>query len=236
MRWISNYAVHVQFASDVTCDAEAAMLERNKLARATISRLLRKCYFSRRSERRAPSIPRALKRNEKACIWILERLLYYLNYLNDGTGNPWAGQCKLNVLPAARMNELTRSSLENFGPFAPNGSGNVRIVPKHGPSFNWKTNYSDKFSRFRVALRWKFNEARWFSYNHPASAVSLMTDKLMAFDKRAQSRSSYLNAGTGWPCAWHCIANPTADLVCSHRFASPVTEGALLPTGSLRRK
>lgn len=54
-------------ADDVTCESEAAMLERNKLVRATISRLLRKCYFSRRSERRAPSIPRALKRNEKAC-------------------------------------------------------------------------------------------------------------------------------------------------------------------------
>lgn len=51
--------------SDVTCESEAAMLERNKLARAPISRLLHKCYFSRRSERRAPSIPRALKRNEK---------------------------------------------------------------------------------------------------------------------------------------------------------------------------
>lgn len=41
------------------------MPELRKLARATISRFLRKCCSLRRSERRAPSIPRALKRNEK---------------------------------------------------------------------------------------------------------------------------------------------------------------------------
>lgn len=39
--------------------------------------------------------------------------------------------------PAARTNELTRSSLENFGPFAPNGSatfaliGSKTIIPEH---------------------------------------------------------------------------------------------------------
>ena len=42
----------------------------------------------------------------------------------------------------------------------------------------------------------------------------------------------YLNAGTGWPCAWHCTANPDEVLVFCHRFASPLTDGALLCTGS----
>lgn len=46
-----------------TCESEVAMLVRSKLARAATSRLLRKCCFSRRSERRAPSILRALERN-----------------------------------------------------------------------------------------------------------------------------------------------------------------------------
>lgn len=49
-------------------------------------------------------------------------------YLNNGTGNPCAGQSNVDELPAARMNEFTRSSLENFGPFAPIGSGNITIV------------------------------------------------------------------------------------------------------------
>lgn len=59
----ANYAIYVQL---ITCESEVAMLERRKLTRAMISHFLRKCCFSRRSERRAPSIPRALKRSEKA--------------------------------------------------------------------------------------------------------------------------------------------------------------------------
>lgn len=43
-------------------------------------------------------------------------------YLNEGTGNPWAGQSNVDDPPEARTNECTRSSLENFGPFAPIGS------------------------------------------------------------------------------------------------------------------
>lgn len=49
-------------------------------------------------------------------------LFFCFFYLNDGTGNPWAGQSNVDDPPAARTNEFTRSSLENFGPFAPNGS------------------------------------------------------------------------------------------------------------------
>lgn len=45
----------------ITCEPEAAMLERHRLARATIARFLRKCYFLRHSEKRAPLIPRALQ-------------------------------------------------------------------------------------------------------------------------------------------------------------------------------
>lgn len=60
------------------------------------------------------------------------RLIYFRRfgvvYLNDGTGNPCAGQSNTDEPPAARRNELTRSSLENFGPFAPMGSGNVTIT------------------------------------------------------------------------------------------------------------
>lgn len=60
-----NFRLHCPELVNVTCELEAAMLERSKLMRATISQFLRKCCFSRRSEKRAPSIPRALERNEK---------------------------------------------------------------------------------------------------------------------------------------------------------------------------
>lgn len=63
--WIANYATYVQLVNNVTCESEVAMLELRKLARATISHFLRKCCFSRRFERQAPSIPQALERSEK---------------------------------------------------------------------------------------------------------------------------------------------------------------------------
>lgn len=124
----SNYAIYVELVNNVTCESEMAMLERRKLARATISHFLRKCCFLRRSERRAPSIPRALERSEKITFEYPPITFHLINYLNDGTGNPCAGHCKLDAFPAARINEWTRSSLENFGPFAPSGSGNTRIA------------------------------------------------------------------------------------------------------------
>lgn len=131
------------------------MLERHKLARVMISRFLHKCYFSRRSERRAPSIPRALERNEKECsLSIPLRILHSLNYLNDGTGNPCAGHCKLEAFPAARINELTRSSLENFGPFAPIGSSNTKIVCQNTSLEEKKTNCREK-SAFLIYMKIK---------------------------------------------------------------------------------
>lgn len=176
---------------------------------------------------------------KKATKW--KSVIMLIHHLNEGTGNPWAGQRSVKLLDAATK-LLTMSKSGNFGLVLPTGSD------KREQKFallHFLTDRQERETPVPGTSSWNLFLTRLWSELCPRSGVLALCCRrvLLEYLRSTEIRpkqfkvGSYRKDGTGNPCAGHSkvklsfsrLKNPTLLTIVGNL-------GFVLPTGSVEDK